>query len=152
MIGSDYMLVTAGNKTKFNTMTAGWGSFGVYWSKPVAICLVRPQRYTYQFMEKNDYFTLCFFDEKYRDILDYCGTYSGKDVDKIKETGLKPFETDLGNIAFEQARLIIECKKIYYDDVKPELFIDKDIVKKRYYENDFHRIYVGEIVNCFLNY
>lgn len=147
LIGTDNMLITAGTKDSFNTMTAGWGSMGILWKMQVAICFVRPTRYTYRFMEKNKYFTLCFFDEKYRDILNFCGTKSGRDFDKIKETGLKPLETEIGNIYFEQARLVIECKKIYFDDIKPEHFLESKI-HNNYPEKDYHRLYVGEIITC----
>jgi flavin reductase (DIM6/NTAB) family NADH-FMN oxidoreductase RutF len=150
LIGKDWMLITAGNIESFNTMTASWGGFGILWNKSVAYIFIRPQRFTYSFTEKFDQFTLCFFNDKYRDILKFCGTKSGRDTDKIKETGLLPKETELGNIYFKQSKLIIECKKLYFDDLKPENFIDKSI-EKNYPKQDYHRLYIGEIINCFKN-
>ncbi|MFA4851019.1 MAG: flavin reductase family protein [Bacteroidales bacterium] len=147
LIGTDWMLITAGIKDSFNTMTAGWGGMGILWKMQVAFCFVRPTRYTYRFMEKNDYFTLTFFDEKYRDILNFCGTKSGRNFDKIKETGLKPLETKKGSIYFEQARLVLECRKIYFDDIKPENFLESKI-HNAYPEKDYHRLYIGEIITC----
>ena len=93
LVGADWMLVTAGNKDSFNMMTAGWGGFGVLWNKNVCICLVRPSRYTYEFLEKNDTFTLTFFDQSQRSILDFCGRHSGRDYNKAAETGLTASET-----------------------------------------------------------
>jgi flavin reductase (DIM6/NTAB) family NADH-FMN oxidoreductase RutF len=145
LIKNDWMLITAGTRNSFNTMTAGWGGMGVLWSRQVVFCFVRPTRYTYKFMEKNGYFTLTFFAEKYRDILNLCGAKSGRDIDKIKETGLKPLETEMGNIYFEQSRLVIECRKIYFDDIKPEHFLESKI-HNAYPEKDYHRLYVGEII------
>jgi len=148
-IGHDSFLLTAGNISKFNTMTVGWAGMGYLWQKPVAFVFVRPQRFTYKFMEESEFFTISFFDEKYKKALAYCGTHSGKDVDKCSETGLIPFEVNSHSIAFEQSRLIFECKKMYYDDVKPQNFIDKNI-DKLYPQCDYHRMYIGEIVQCFV--
>ena len=147
LIGRQWMLVTAGNIKSFNTMTAAWGGIGFLWNVPVSYIFIRPQRYTYEFTEKNQYFTLSFFDKEYKQALIYCGTKSGRDVDKMKETGLIPITTKNGNITFEQARLVIECEKIYYDDSKPEYFFDKSI-DKNYPGKDYHRMYIGKIVNC----
>ena len=79
-IGDEWMLITAGNKEGFNTMTASWGTIGELWSLPVAICFVRPQRYTFKFMEDHDYYTLCFFKPEHHDILQFCGSNSGREV------------------------------------------------------------------------
>lgn len=147
LIGTDWMLITAGNKDSFNTMTAAWGGLGILWSKPVVYCFVRPTRYTYKFMEISEYFTLSFFEENFREILKCCGNTSGRETDKMKETGLIPLESEKGSVYFEQARLVIECKKIYYDDIKPEHFLSKKI-NDNYPLKDYHRMYVGEIVNC----
>lgn len=150
IIGKDDFLITAGTKDHFNTMTAGWGGLGFIWYKPVSYCFIRPQRYTFQFMEKQEYYTLCFFDETYRKILDFCGNVSGKDIDKMKETGLKQLETELGNIYYEQARLVMECRKLYAQFLDEKSFVDLTILPKVYPTKDFHRLYIGEIVNCLL--
>jgi flavin reductase (DIM6/NTAB) family NADH-FMN oxidoreductase RutF len=148
LLENDWMLITAGTKDKFNTMTASFGTFGILWNKPIAIIFIRPQRYTFAFVEKNPEFTLTVFQEKYRKALQYCGQFSGRNVDKVKETGLTPLVLPSGNIAFEQARIIIECKKIYSDDFKSENFIDKEIIHRIYPTKDFHRMYIGEITKC----
>jgi flavin reductase (DIM6/NTAB) family NADH-FMN oxidoreductase RutF len=149
LIGDDWMLVTAGKIDHFNTMTASWGTMGILWNKPIAICFIRPQRYTWQFAEKYDYYTLSFFEEKYRKILQICGKKSGRDTDKIKVSGLVPYETELGNICYEQSRLFFECRKLYFGDLKKENFIVPEIAFMNYPASDFHRFYIGEIVNCF---
>ena len=146
LIGDEWMLITAGDTQKFNTMTASWGHLGVLWNLPTAICYIRPQRYTFEFADKFDYYTLSFFEEKHRDILNFCGAKSGRDYDKIRETGLKPFATDQGNIGYEQARLILECRKLYADDLKEEHFCDPKIVSRNYRKKDFHRFFIGEVV------
>jgi flavin reductase (DIM6/NTAB) family NADH-FMN oxidoreductase RutF len=146
MIGQDWMLITAGNSTAFNTMTASWGGLGELWNKQVAFIFVRPQRYTFEFLEREDYFTLSFYDESYRDALTICGTKSGRDTDKVKEAGLTPLPTPYG-IAFGEARLIIECRKIYGDFFHHEAFVDTTIADNIYPQADFHKMYVGEIVN-----
>ncbi len=145
MIGNEWMLITAGEPASFNTMTASWGGLGVLWNLPVAICYIRPQRYTFEFAEKADYYTLSFFTREYRKILNFCGSKSGRDYDKIKETGLEPFVTEKGNIGFAQARLILECRKLYSDDLKEGRFIDPRIIRKNYPQHDFHRFYIGEV-------
>lgn len=146
-IGDKWMLITAGDPNNFNTMTASWGGLGVLWNKDVATCYVRPQRYTYKFMEKNEFFTLCFFEDEDKDILTYCGSHSGKDVDKIENTGLVSFKTEKGNVSFEQAIFYYECRKLYVEDIKPSNFKDKSLEKKIYSKKDYHRLYIGEIVD-----
>lgn len=147
LLDKDWMLVTAGTMEHKNTMTASWGHLGIMWNLPVAICYIRPQRYTYEFANEYADYTLSFFEEKDRKILQFCGSKSGRDHDKFKETGLLPFTTENGNIGYEQARLILECRKIYQDDFKAENFLRPEIAKKNYPKNDFHRFYFGEIIN-----
>ena len=145
LIGSEWMLITAGNKDNYNTMTAAWGGMGFLWNMPVVFTFIRPQRFTYEFTEKYPEFTLSFFDKKYKKALAYCGSKSGRDVDKAEETGLQILETKNGNIAFEQASIIIESTKIYFDDIKKSNFIIPEIDKKVYPLEDYHRMYIGRI-------
>lgn len=149
IIGEEWMLITAGEKDHYNTMTAAWGGIGFLWKKPVATIFIRPQRYTYEFVEMYDDFTLTFFGKEYRKMLQFCGTKSGRDFDKAKETGLVPLLSNLGNIYFDQARLVIECKKVYYDDIKPEFLLDPSI-DKLYPARDYHRMYIGFITNIMI--
>jgi flavin reductase (DIM6/NTAB) family NADH-FMN oxidoreductase RutF len=148
LIGAEWMLVTAGDKDSFNMMTASWGGLGVLWSKNVCYIFIRPTRYTYGFIEKSNTFTLSFFDRKYKSVLNLCGTKSGRDCDKVKETGITPAETKSGSIYFAEARLVIECRKLYYQDLEPANFLDPEI-SDNYPEKDYHRMYVGEIISGF---
>jgi flavin reductase (DIM6/NTAB) family NADH-FMN oxidoreductase RutF len=150
LINKDWMLITAGNAEHFNTMTASWGTLGILWNKPIAICFIRPQRFTFEFTEKHPFFTLSFFDAQYKDILNYCGKYSGRNVDKITKTGLKPVLTPLGNITFEQCRLVLECEKLYSDYLKEDNFTIKTIISAHYPGKDFHKFYIGEISGCYM--
>lgn len=143
-VGKDWMLITAGDDKGFNTMTASWGGLGVLWNKSVAFTFIRKQRYTYEFTEDKDLFTLCFFDEDYRNALSICGSKSGRDIDKVKETGLTPVHID-GTTYFDEARLVLVCKKQYFQDIDPKNFLNADI-EKNYPAKDYHRMYIGEIV------
>lgn len=147
MIGSDWMLVTSGTLESFNTMTASWGAFGELWNRKICICFIRPSRYTYKFTEKHDTFTLSFFDESYRHALQLCGTKSGRDVDKVKESGLTPVASPSDSVFFEEARLVMECRTIYTHDLDRDAFRDPAI-EKHYVEQDYHRMYVGQLLTC----
>jgi len=149
LLDKDWMLITAGGPGNFNTMTASWGGFGILWHQPVAFIFVRPPRYTYQFLEQNDWFTLSFFGPGYRDMLNFCGTKSGKDVDKVAKTGLVPLTTEKENIYFEGARLVFECRKLYIHDLQAEQFIDPGI-ESNYPKKDYHRMYIGKVENSWI--
>ena len=144
MISNDWALLTAGTKDNFNTMTVSWGGIGELWGKDVCFVFVRPQRYTYEFMEKNDYFSLSFFGGEYKKELGICGSKSGRDIDKMAETGFLPVDFE-NAVGYEQAKVNVVLKKIAYQDMKPDGFIDESIMNN-YANNDFHRVYVGEIV------
>jgi flavin reductase (DIM6/NTAB) family NADH-FMN oxidoreductase RutF len=146
LIGKDWMLVTAGTAESFNTMTASWGGMGVLWERQVAFCFIRPTRHTYQFLERSHGFSLSFFEEKYRKALTLCGTRSGRDTDKVKEAGLTPlFEGK--TVYFNEARIVLLCNKLYFQDIAPERFLDAGI-RDLYPNKDYHRMYVGEIRKC----
>lgn len=143
MIGKDWALVTAGDETGCNTMTVSWGNMGIMWNKNIVTVFIRPQRYTKEFLDRFDNFTLSFYEESSREALKLCGSKSGRDLDKIKAAGLTPVHEN-GTTYFEEARLVLECKKIYLDKIRPEGFLDPSI-QKNYPENDYHLIYMGEI-------
>ncbi len=143
LIGSDWMLITAGTKDSFNTMTASWGGLGVLWNKPVSYIFVRPTRYTYEFLENSGTYSISFFNEKYRNALSICGSKSGRDIDKVKEAGLTPVVSENGIVYFDEAKLVLECTKLYYQDIDPSHFLDPKI--NELYNNDYHRMYIGEI-------
>lgn len=147
LIGKDWTLITSGNQEAYNTMTASWGGMGVMWGKNVVECVIRPSRRTIDFIESNDLFTLSFFDEEYREALKFCGSHSGRDFDKAKETGLVPWFTD-DTTAFEQAKLVLVCKKLYSQALDINLFNDKSCLK--WYETDgVHKAFVGEIIKAY---
>ena len=147
-IGKEWMLITAGNENDFNTMTASWGGLGVLWNKNVAFTFIRPCRYTFEFTEREEYFSLCFFPEEQRSALTLCGTKSGRDIDKIKEADLTPVFID-GVPCFREASLVIICKKIYAQQMSADCALSEGVTK-HYGENEpYHTMYVGEIVKAF---
>lgn len=130
----------------FNAMTVSWGSMGVMWGKPFIQVVVRPTRYTYEFIEKYNTFTLSKFSADHHKALALLGSKSGRDGDKITEAGLTPcVSSQVASPSFEEAELTFECSKIYVDDLNPGGFKVPDIAKN--YNNDYHRIYYGEIIS-----
>ncbi len=148
MIGDDWFLTCAGTMDDFNMMTCSWGGLGHIWEMDVATVVIRPQRHTYGYTEKGDYYTVCVFGEEYRKALAFCGGKSGRDYDKAKETGLTPIQCG-ETIAFKEARLVLLCRKVYTDMLKKECFVDQGIAAEHYPAEDFHRAYVGEIVGVY---
>lgn len=145
LIGQQWMLITAGDKDSFNTMTASWGGLGWLWNKPVAFIFVRPERYTHDFLESSDKVTLSFYPESCRKALQICGTKSGRDCDKVNAAGLKPVVLESGAVTFGQASLTAECRKIFKSDMKESGFIDKEVLNRWYSEEGLHSVYVLEI-------
>ncbi len=147
-IGSEWFLLTAGNEENCNTMTAAWGGLGFLWGKNVATVYVRQSRYTYGFMEETDRFTLSFFGEgNQRDALAFCGSRSGRDVDKFEACGLHKIPLD-GSTAIEEAELVITCKKLCRQPLLPESFTDPSVME-HYADHDYHTMYIGEIINIY---
>ncbi len=144
-IGKQWMLITAGDESGYNTMTASWGGLGVLWQRNVATVYIRPQRYTKSFVDNGDYFTISFYGEDYRKALQLCGTLSGKDTDKVQQAGLTPYFID-GTTAFAQAELIIVCRKLYHQELLLELFDAPEVEREVYPQKDYHTMYIGEVV------
>lgn len=144
LIGNDWMLITAENNNKANTMTASWGGFGIMWNKNVTYIVLRPQRYTKEFIDNSNTYSLCFFDNKYKKQLAYLGSVSGKDEDKISKTNLTLSHYD-NTPYFEEAEIVITCRKLFAQDFKPESFIEKDLIEKNYPNKDFHILYIAEV-------
>lgn len=144
-IGKQWMLITAGDREGHNTMTASWGGIGIMWGKPVVSVYIRPQRYTKEFVDSHDTFTVSFYGEECRKALSICGSKSGRDCDKEKEAGLTPFYTD-GTTAFEEAEMIFVCRKQYHQEMKPENFDEMENDEKWYPNRDYHVMYMAEIV------
>ena len=147
LIGDQWMLITAGTAEQCNTMTASWGGLGVLWGAPMATCYIRPQRYTKEFIDKEELFSVSFLKDGHRDALKLCGSVSGRDHDKIKESGLTPVFID-GVPAFEEADTILICRKMYRTSMNPADFIDKGADSKFYPEKDYHDMYIAEIVKA----
>ncbi|MDD5679151.1 MAG: flavin reductase [Kiritimatiellae bacterium] len=146
---NQWLLLTAGTMDDCNMMTVAWGSIGCMWSRPFAQIVVRPQRQTRKYIERSDSFTLCAFPEKYRKDMQTLGTLSGRDGNKLSRTELSlKVSKRVAAPSYNEARFILECRKIYYQDMDPRGFVDKTI-QDNYAANDYHRIYFGEILSVF---
>ena len=160
LIGGDWWLITAGNEANgYNTMTASWGHMGAVWERPdgkahmglptIAV-YVRPSRYTKNFMDKEDTFTLSVLKPGYKKALGYLGSHSGRDGDKICQAGLSPVFSD-GTTYIKESKMVFVCKKLYSSQLIEEGFVDKSIVANNYPEKDFHYMYVGEILKVLVD-
>jgi flavin reductase (DIM6/NTAB) family NADH-FMN oxidoreductase RutF len=141
-IANEWMLISAGDKNGHNMMTASWGFMGEMWGQDTAIAMIRPQRYTMEFVDKNDYYALSFYGNN-KEIHKVCGSMSGRDVDKTALTGLTPVFVD-NTVYFEEANLVIICKKQYVQDMDETCFIDKEPLKW-YANKDYHKMIFGKI-------
>lgn len=144
----DWALVTAGNEDNLNTMTVSWGGTGVIWNKCVSFIFIRPQRYTFEFIENSDFYSVCFLEDNHKDILSFCGNKSGRDVNKIKQTGLSPIFIEEAPY-FDQSKIVFICRKIYGQFIDPSYFIDNKI-NLEYPNKDYHKVFIGEIVKCLI--
>lgn len=144
-LSKEWALVTAGNKTKYNTMTVSWGGVGVLWNKNVVYIFIRESRYTKNLIDTGDFFSLSFFDKSYKKALSYCGAYSGRNEDKFKEAGLTPAFRH--SIPYpDEANLIMLCRKMAAVPLEENNFTDNGILSHFYKDGDMHTMYVGEII------
>lgn len=158
LFGKDWMALTAGTeKTGFNTMTVAWGHLGSAWERgshrnclPTAICYVRPSRYTKEYMDQEEYFTLSHFPVEYKKTLGYLGSHSGRNEDKIPTSGLTPVFSD-GTTYFAEADMVFICRKLYQAPLLEKGYMDKELIDFNYPERDFHEMYVGEIVKVLVS-
>jgi flavin reductase (DIM6/NTAB) family NADH-FMN oxidoreductase RutF len=133
----------------YNLMTVGWGGLGRMWRRPMAMIMVRPTRYTYTFFQKHRDFTLNRFPASFADKLSYCGSHSGREVDKVRQTGLTPIASERVTApSFEEAELILECRTSYFSDFDPGHFL-ADYIEENYPKKDYHRLFFGEILAVF---
>ncbi len=145
MIGTQWMLVTAQKPDgSVNTMTASWGGVGVIWGKNAAYVVIRPQRYTKEFIDSAECFSLTFFPEEYKKALSYLGSVSGRDEDKIAKSGLHVVTGD-GAPYFEESRLVLQCRKMYHQDFVKEGFYSEKLPEQFYGVGDYHTLYIVEI-------
>lgn len=152
-IGREWMLITAGTRERgYNTMTASWGHLGSVWGHgggtPTSVIFVRPQRYTKEFIDREEKYTLCFFPG-YKKELGYLGSHSGREEDKVAAVGLTPvFGEDF--TYFAEASLVLVCRKLYRAPILEEGFLDKSLVEENYPNRDFHDMYVGQILEAYI--
>ena len=144
MIGKEWMLITAGDKNKANTMTASWGGLGVMYGKNVAFVVIRPQRYTKEFIDREETFSLSFLDKEYKQTLNYLGTVSGRNEDKIAKSGLT-LEYSGDTPYFSEASLVFICKKLYVQNMEGDSILEERYRHNFYPSNDFHTLYIAEI-------
>jgi flavin reductase (DIM6/NTAB) family NADH-FMN oxidoreductase RutF len=148
LFDNQWLLLTSGDFAirDYNCMTISWGSLGTMWNRPFVQTVVRPQRHTFQFMEKYTSFTLCAFPKTYRQALALLGSKSGRDSNKLAEAGLTPTPATIVQApCYAEAELVIECRKIYWADFDPEHFVDATI-DENYATRDYHRSYFGQIL------
>ena len=139
-----WALVTAGDKESFNTMTVSWGGMGTIWNKPVATVYVRTSRYTHEFIDNNDYFTISFFPEDYKKILGVLGSKSGREMDKIHASGLTPVQVENG-ITFKEAETTFVCRKLCKQPIELQNMLE-EVVNTFYKEDTRHDMYIGEVI------
>ncbi len=138
-----WALLTAGDESSFNTMTISWGGLGTIWGKPVATVYVRSSRYTHDFLDANGYFTISFFPEQYRQILGVLGSRSGRDMDKMKDSGLSAMKAG-DSVSFKEAELTLVCRKLFKQELSVAN-IPEDIAKALYEGQAPHDMYIGEV-------
>ena len=143
-IAKDWMLITAGDASGYNTMTASWGHVGSLWNLPTSVIYIRPQRYTKEFVDREDTYTLSFFGPECHKALLYLGTKSGRDEDKVAAVGLTAVH-GYGSTYFAEAELVLVCRKLYRGSLTEEGFLDRTVLEKNYPSRDLHDVYIGEI-------
>ena len=148
LISKQWMLISAGSANSWNTMTASWGGVGVIWGKPSATCYIRHSRYTKEFVDNNEYFTMTFLQDGHRDALNLLGSKSGSDMDKMHDSGLTPIFVD-GQPTFAEAELVLVCRKRCSTEIPPEDILQQETLDKWYGDKDYHAMYIGEIVAAY---
>jgi flavin reductase (DIM6/NTAB) family NADH-FMN oxidoreductase RutF len=143
-IGKEWMLITAGDESKVNTMTASWGGLGVMYGKNVAFIVVRPQRYTKEFIDREETFSLSFLDKNYREVMNYLGTVSGRNEDKITKSGLTILRSD-NTPYFNEANQVLICRKLFQQTMDGSSLIDEKLDKTWYPNKDYHILYIAEV-------
>jgi flavin reductase (DIM6/NTAB) family NADH-FMN oxidoreductase RutF len=139
-----WALLTAGKEADFNTMTISWGGLGTIWGKPVATVYVRTSRYTHDYMDANEYFTISFFPEEYKQILGMLGSKSGREMDKINDSGLSAVKAG-DSVSFKEAEVTLVCRKLFRQELSVTN-MPEDIAKSMYEGQAPHDMYIGEVV------
>jgi len=149
LLNKDWALVSVKNGEIENPMTISWGGVGIMWNKPVAFTFIRPQRYTFSLLENQEFYSLNFFEEDFREALKFCGSKSGRDFDKAKETGLSPCYDEKAPY-YKEAKLVLICRKMYAQNLNEESIIDTEAVASAYNGDDYHKMYISEIVKVLI--
>ena len=145
VLDDNWMLITARSGDQVNTMTASWGGLGVLWNKNVAYIFVRPQRYTRELIDRSDHFSLNILDhEHYKKELEYFGSTSGRDEDKIAKSKLTLAYSEEVPY-FQEADRVLICRKLSKQQITKDSFLEAGLAAKNYPTDDFHYVYVGEI-------
>jgi flavin reductase (DIM6/NTAB) family NADH-FMN oxidoreductase RutF len=145
----DAELLAAGDREKSNAMTIGWGGIGTLWGRTALTVYVAEKRYTKEFMDRSEYFTVMAFDVAHSNVLTYMGRQSGRDGDKAKALGLHTAYTENGTPYYTEAEMVIECRIMYAAPFDPQYF--KSDAPKNMYRNfpaGVHTMYIGEVVNA----
>lgn len=145
-IGKEWALVTAGTKANANTMTISWGGVGVLWGKNVAFIFIRDSRYTKELLDANEFFSVTFLSEQYRDALNYCGFHSGRRGNKIADAGLTlATRHDIPYI--DEGNFVLLCEKMAATRITEDSFLMPEIKEKWYKDGDMHTMYIAEIID-----
>ena len=154
LVAKDFFVITAGKKDHFNSMVGSGGGFGVLFRKPTTWCIVRADRYTLELIQKEQTYTMSYFPSEYKKQMLFLGSKSGRDSEKMKEVELTSIQTPSGDIAFKEARLIIECKLTALTTANPNDFCTqeaKDAINEAYKEENHYRKFVfGEITHVWV--
>lgn len=151
LISKDWALLTSGDADDFNTMTVSWGGIGFIWNKPVAFVFVRAERYTFEYLERTKKFTLSFLKDEFHKAHSVCGSKSGRDCDKVKETGLTPVFLDSKQVTFNESKLVLDCKIMYGDVLDSENYVDTEALEKWYgAKGGMHKMYVAEVQDAYM--
>ena len=148
MVSKSGLLTATKPDGSVNTMTVSWGGSGILWGREVCFVFVRPERYTFEFCQEGEDMSLSFFGEERKSTLAFCGTKSGRDVDKFDHCGLK-YTMENGVAVFDDAIATVVMKKLYASDLKEECFVS-EIAKPFYQNGGYHKMYICEIKDIIL--
>jgi flavin reductase (DIM6/NTAB) family NADH-FMN oxidoreductase RutF len=141
------LLASTRRDGRSNAMTIGWATIGIIWGLPVMVVLVRPSRYTYQFIEESQVFTVNVPSARMRDFVDLCGTKSGRDVDKLAQVATSEGQK-VRSVTIDDCPLVYECQVVHWNDVQPDA-LAAEVSARAYRRGDFHRLYYGQILGTF---
>lgn len=142
----EWPLLTVADGEGCNPMTVSWGQVGTLWNRSVCTLFVRPQRYTYGLLEREECFTVSFLDSSYKKELTLCGTKSGRDIDKLAACGFTAARADCGAPYIAQAKRVLVCRKLYEQDLEKNCFLDPTIAEQCYARGDFSRVFIAEVI------